>query len=211
MYDLSKLRKEQIRLARKIIKTDDFPQKLTTIAGCDVAYLGNTMMCAIVVMDIDTLKIREKIYRIEKVCFPYLSGFLGYREAPIMIETYHELELDPDIFIIDGNGVLHPHFFGLASQVGLSLDKPSIGVAKALLCGKEKDDKIILDEKIIGKSLKTRDISKPIYVSIGNKVSLKTATNIVNKTVIGHKMPEPLHQAHKYANKIKRKFKAKEL
>jgi deoxyribonuclease V len=210
MFDLSKLKNEQSRLAKRVIKRDDFSD-IKTIAGCDVAYVDNNVICAIVTMDIETLKVREKIYKMGKTNFPYISGFLGYRETPMIIETYHDLELEPDLFIIDGNGILHPHLFGLASQVGLSLDKPTVGVAKALLCGEEKDDKIMLNEKVVGKVLKTRDISKPIYISIGNKVSLKSAEGFVKKTMAGHKLPEPLHQAHKYASKIKRKFKAKEL
>lgn len=210
MYNLSKLINEQIKLAKRVIKTDDFSD-IKTIAGCDIAYFENNAICTIVVMDLETLKVREKKYKIGKVNFPYIAGFLGYREAPIIVETYHELEIDPDIFIIDGNGILHPQKFGLASQVGLLLDKPTIGIAKNLLCGEVKGDKILLNNKVVGKSFKSREISNPIYVSIGNKICLKTAEKIIKKTIDGHKLPEPLHQAHKYANKIKRKFKKGEL
>jgi len=208
--DLTKLKEEQARLARRIQSTDDI-RKINTIAGCDIAYTGNTIICAIVVMDYDTLKIREEQTTVGKVNFPYIPGFLSYREAPITIETYHKLELDPDVFIVDGNGILHPRRMGLACTIGLSLDKPAIGVAKNLLCGDVNDDTVYLDKDVIGKLLSTKDKAKPIYVSPGHKVSMQTAIAVAKKTLTEHKLPEPLHQAHKLANKMRRKLKGKDV
>ncbi len=204
--DLDKLKSEQLMLAKKVALSDDFSD-ISTVAGCDVAYTGRYIVCAIVVMDYESLRIRETKHVIKTVRFPYIPGFLSYREAPIIIDTYHELEIDPDIMIIDGNGILHPRKMGLASHVGLSLDKPSIGVAKSLLCGEISGDKVILGKDTVGMLLKTKQQAKPIFISQGNKMSLKSAAEIVAKCMGEHKLPEPLHQAHKLANKARRKIK----
>lgn len=204
--DLDKLKAEQLRLAKKVVLKDDF-SSIKAVAGCDVAYTGRHIICCIVVMDYKTLDIRETKHIVHAVRFPYIPGFLSYREAPIIIETYHELEIDPDILMIDGNGLLHPRKMGLACHVGLSLDKPSVGVAKSLLCGKIIDNTVYLQNTAVGKVLKTKEQAKPIYISQGNKISLKTALEVAKNTMRVHKLPEPLHHAHKLANKVKKKLK----
>jgi len=207
--DLSKLKEEQKKLARRVMLRDDF-SKIQTVAGCDIAYTGNNIICAVVVMDYETLQVRETQTTVSRVQFPYIPGYLAYREAPISIETYHKLELDPDVFLVDGNGILHPRKMGLASALGLSLDKPAVGVAKNLLCGDVVDDTVYLDKEAVGKLIGTKEQAKPIYVSPGHKVGLRTSMEVVKKTLREHKMPEPLHEAHKLANKIRRKLKGKE-
>ena len=127
-----------------------------------------------------------------------------------MIETYHRLELDPDIMLIDGNGRLHPRRMGLACHVGLSLDKPTIGVAKNLLTGEIQGDDILLNGEKLAKIMETKNKAKPIYISQGHKVSLSKALEITKACSTVHKLPEPLHQAHKLANKVRRKIKGKE-
>jgi len=126
------------------------------------------------------------------------------RESPAAVEAFNKLENKPDILIVDAHGIAHPRFFGMASHIGLLLDIPTIGIAKKLMVGKKQDNKIVFNNKIIAQEVKTKEYSKPLYVSIGHKVSLKTAVEIVNKCIkLPHKLPEPLHLAHKYANKIR--------
>jgi len=208
--DLEQLKAEQLRLARKLVLRDDF-SSIKTVAGCDVAYTGKHIICTVVVMDYETLKIREHKTKVGTSGFPYIPTFLSYREAPIMIDTYHELEVDPDVLLVDGHGIIHPRRMGLASHVGLSLDKASIGIAKNLLCGQVRDDRIYLDKDILGRILQTKDKAKPIFVSQGHKISISTAIEIVKKTLRDHKLPEPLHQAHKLANRVKKKIKENHL
>ena len=204
--NLTTLEQEQIKLAKKITIKDHFGE-IRTIAGCDIAYTGKHMVTVIAVMDFKTMRLREYKYLVGTPGFPYISGFLGYREALPIIETYHKLELDPDMMLIDGNGILHPRKFGLACAVGLSLDKPTIGVAKSILCGEEIDNKIVLDGENIGLVMPSRDKVKPIYISPGFKVSFDSSKSLVQKSVQDHKLPEPLHQAHRIANKLRRKIK----
>ncbi len=206
MLDIKRLEKEQARLAKRVVRSDDLPE-IRTVAGCDIAYTGNSVVCSVVVMDYETLKIRETKTRTGSARFPYIPGLLSYREAPIIIDTYHDLELDPDIILVDGNGILHPRRIGLASHLGLSLDKPTVGIAKKLLCGEIIKDNILIGKEPVGRVLRTKDISNPIYVSQGHRISLATAVEIVKKTLADHKLPEPLHEAHKHANKQRRKIK----
>jgi deoxyribonuclease V len=204
--NLAKLEAEQAKLAKKIVANDGI-HEIRTVAGCDIAYTGNKIVSAIIVMDYPSLKVREFRTSTGLVRFPYIPGFLSYREAPMIIETYHKLELDPDLLMVDGNGRLHPRRMGLASAVGLALDKPSIGVAKKLLMGQPQDGYIVVDGERLAGILETKEKAKPIYVSQGHKVSLRTAINVAKACQQQHKLPEPLHQAHKIANKERRKLK----
>jgi len=204
--DLIKLKQEQVKLARKVIVRDQVDE-IKTVAGCDIAYTNDNIVCAIIVMDYPSMKVREFKTTSGRVRFPYISGYLSYREAPLMIETYHQLEMDPDVMIVDGNGILHPRKMGLACYMGLSLDKPTIGVAKNLLVGELEKDSVVLNGDVIGKLLETKHKAKPIYVSPGHKVSMKTAVKVIKETLLDHKLPEPLHQAHKLANKVRKKLK----
>jgi len=104
-------------------------------------------------------------------------------------------------------GILHPRKIGLASHIGLALDIPTIGVAKRLLCGELKDDTIYLEQDVIGKCIATKDVAKPIYVSQGHKIGIKTMMEITKHLLKGHKLPEPLYAAHKLATRFKKRFK----
>ena len=110
--DLTRLDEEQLRLAKRVVLEDDF-DSLGTVAGADIAYTGNKIICAIVVMDIKTLKVRDSKSCIGVAKFPYIPSYLSYREAPITIETYHKLELEPDILIFDGNSLYNLLFVRL--------------------------------------------------------------------------------------------------
>ena len=181
-YPLKKLRQEQIELSKKIKTEDDF-NKIETIAGIDVSYPRNEFddACgACVIMDYNTElgvfysnrknpPIRETKIIKAKTEFPYIPTYLSYREYPIIEKLVKSLDNKPSIIMFDGNGILHPYRCGLASQSGLLLDIPSIGVAKSLLYGKEKKD---YAEVSNGKN-------KPIYVSSGHRISLKTSVDIV--------------------------------
>jgi deoxyribonuclease V len=203
--DLPAIHHEQRKMAERISLFDGF-DRVDTVAGCDVSYTGATQITCIAVCDFSTMKVRESKYTISKPAMPHIEGIQGYREVPSLIETYHKLELEPDILIIDGNGILHQRLFGVASHMGLLLDKPSIGVAKDLACGELRGGSVYMDKEILGKMLETREKANPIYISPGHRISLKTAVEIVTSCLREHKMPEPLHQAHKIAVKIRHKL-----
>lgn len=206
MVDFAKLREEQLKLAKKVISSDSF-EKLELVAGVDCAYNQYDAIAAIVVCDYKTMEVKEKVFSVVKAKVPYLQGFLAYREGPAISEAYDKLENKPDVMVFDGHGILHPRRIGLASHLGVLLNQASIGVAKQLLVGEVKGSIVYVDKEAQAGLIVTREHSKPIYISPGHKISLKTSIEIVKKCMrFPHKLPEPLHLAHKYANEIRDKI-----
>jgi deoxyribonuclease V len=204
--DIMELKKEQIRLAKKVIVKDEFDE-LNYVGGCDQAFIDNKVISAVVVLDYKTLNIVEKKYAVADAPIQYIPGFLSYREGPAIVEAVSKLQQKPDILLIDGNGILHERKMGMASHMGILLDMPTIGVAKSLLLGEEKEGKIVVDDEVRGVTMRTKEHSKPIYISPGHRVSLKTAEEVVKKCMVEkHKLPEPLHEAHKYSNKVRERL-----
>lgn len=206
MIDVNKLKEEQLKLASKVIINNKF-DKIKTVGGVDQTFIGEDVISAIVVCDYKSMDIIEEKYSIVKAKVPYISGFIFYREGPAIIDAYSKLENKPDILIVEGNGILHPRRIGMASHIGILLDQVTIGVTKRLLSGEVMDKTVYVEKEARGYEVITREHSKPIYVSPGYKISLKTSLEIVKKCVkFPHKLPEPLHLAHKYANKIKKEL-----
>ncbi len=198
--------REQIKLSKKVVCKDEFGS-IDRVAGFGKAFFNDKILLVAGVFDFKKLMLLEYKYLFCDLRFPYIPGLLSYRESPAFIEAYNKLDTKPDIILVPAHGILHPRRFGMASHIGLILDKPSIGIAKENICGKNESGKIYLDGEILGKELKTRDYGNPLIISVGNKISLKTATNLVKKMIVPtHKMPEPLHQTNKIAKKIKKSF-----
>ena len=205
--DLKKLKEEQLKLAKKVIVKDDFSD-INTIGGSDLAYTPDKVIAVVVVLDYKTLELIEEKHVITRPQIPYIPTFLSYRESPPIIEAFNLLENKPDILMCDANGILHPRKIGCASHVGLLLNIPTIGVAKKQLCGQIKDDKVFVDDEQRAFTLKTKQHAKPIFVSPGHKVNLKTSLKIAKHCLKkGNKLPEPIRLAHKFAVKEKRKLK----
>jgi len=197
-YPLKKLRSEQIDLSKKVEIIDGF-EEIETVAGFDVAYPKNDFddCCgACVVMDYETKKIIEEKTIYTKIFFPYIPTYLSFRELPFMKKLVVSLKSKPTILMIDGNGLMHPYGFGIASHVGVSFDIPSIGVAKSMLCGKLENNVVKIGNKKIGDALfSSKRVRKPIYVSPGHNISFKTSLEVVKHLSV-YKNPEPLRQAH---------------
>lgn len=196
MFDITQnLGEIQNKLSKEVIKEDSF-QKIEKIAGADVSFeKDNIATAAAVIINFKTLHVVEGKNLKIKMLFPYIAGFLGFREADATIEVLKTLKNSYDVLMINGHGILHPRGFGLASHVGLLMDTPTIGIAKKLPPGKYKfkteyDIKYVLSgNKIVGAYIKGK------YISIGHNISLKTAIDVVLKTSV-FKMPEPIRKAH---------------
>ena len=203
MIDFEKLKNEQLKLASKV-STVDSVKNIKTIAGADQSYVGDKIISAIAVCDYKTMDVIEKKYAVADAKVPYKSGFLFYKDGPAVIGAFNMLENKPDVLIVEGNGILHPRRIGMASQVGILLDTPTIGVTKRLMIGEINKKTIYVDKEARGYELVTREHSNPIYISPGHKISLNSSLEIINNCMrLPHKMPEPLHLAHKYGNKVK--------
>ena len=204
MLDLNKLREEQLKLSKKVIISDSF-EKLELIGGVDFGYFNNEVVCSIAVCN-KAMKQIEIKHSIKKSSLPYIVGFIAYRVGPPVSDAFSKLENKPDLLIFSGNGILHPRRIGLASHMGIILDCPTIGIAKQLLTGEEKGDVIYVDKEARAEKIVTRAHAKPLFVSPGHKIGLKTSVELVKKyTLFPHKMPEPLHLAHKNVKEILKK------
>lgn len=194
-----KLQEEQQRLA----KFFDFENKvkideIRTIAGVDLAYWKENdkeyAVCCIVVMDFNTREIIEKVSYKGKIDFPYIAGYLAFREIPLFMETVKLLKTNPCIYFFDGNGYLHPRHMGIASHAGIILHKPTIGVAKSYYKIKKIDfdmprneefafTDIKIDDEVYGRVLRTHADVKTIFLSVGNMIDLDTATELTRQLV----------------------------
>ena len=198
--------KFQKELAKKIISKNRLSSKIKTICGVDVSYNNNKAYCSAVILDKESLRVIESKNSSCIVSAPYIPGLFMLREAKPILLTIKTLQEDFDVLLVDGHGVLHPRNCGLACYVGLKLDKPVIGVAKKLLCGKiQSDSKITLNGKILGYQIANK---KDIYVSIGHKISLRTARKIVKDVILDcNWYPEPLRIADQNSKKLRNQHK----
>lgn len=190
----------QSNLSKKVIDQDSF-KNVQKVAGADISFLkDNFAIAAAVVIDFENLQVlEEKTLKIE-LLFPYISGFLGFRESSAVNSVLKRLDNDFDVLMANGHGIMHPRGFGLASHVGLLLDMPTIGVAKRLIYRnyKFKDENSLKIIEFMNKPVGACDKQK--CISIGHKISLKTALEVVQETTI-YKMPEPIRKAHILATK----------
>lgn len=191
----------QKKTAKQVVTEDSFDD-IKYIAGFDIAFSGDTAIVGCAVLDAKTLEVKERKHLVTKAPMQYVPGFVAFREGPLILQLYYDLEYDPDVIMVDGSGILHEEGAGLASFVGVELAKPTIGVAKNITCGEEKGDEVVLDGEVRAIKVVTKEHANPVYVSPGNMISLKTAVELVKRTIIPpHKLPEPLHVAHKIARK----------
>ncbi len=212
-FSVKKAHQMQRRLSEKLSFEDALPDVVDYVAGVDVAYLKGTSVGAVAVLDCSTLSLVEFQVAQVKTCFPYIPTLLSFREIPPAYSAIRMLHIKPDVFLVDGQGFAHPYGLGFASHLGLILDKPTVGVAKSLLCGKvesvgESGRIASLKDKgeVIGAEVVTKQGTKPVYVSVGHKVSLKRATEIVMECTGKYRIPEPIRRAHLIAGEEKRKL-----
>ena len=204
----------QKRLARQVrrIKLKKQPK---IVAGLDCAFSkdGQKIIAAVIVLELPELELIETARATRKVTFPYIPGLLSFREAPVCIAAVEKLRNNPDIFIIDGQGIAHPRRLGLAAHLGLFFDMPTIGCAKSRLTGTFEELPLAKGtytplkdgDEVIGAVVRTRSNVKPIFVSIGNKCLLKEAIELVLSCSIKYRLPEPTRLAHQFVSKLKLK------
>jgi deoxyribonuclease V len=197
---LKKLKDEQLKESHHVIE-DDVEKEMELVAGVDVAYKDLVAYGAAVLLDSE-LKIIETATSRTPVEFPYISGFLSYRELNPALKAIKGLK-GFDVLMVNGHGIAHPRGFGLASHLGVIIKKPTIGVAKNILVGESaltNGEAIIFNGRKIGEKI-TSPTGAPVYVSVGHMISLKRAVNLVKAYFTCNRMPEPLTQAHILAQK----------
>ncbi len=207
--EASKLQEE---LRKRIILKKGF-SKTERIAGADISFSkkSNRAYAVVIVFSFPELKILEEQRAIGSLKFPYIPGLLTFREGPLLVEAFKKIKIEPDVIIFDGQGIAHPKRLGLATHMGILLDKPTIGCAKSKLIGtyqepeREKGSYSLLkdDGEIIGAVLRTKEDISPIFVSPGHRIDLKSSIEIVLKCLRGYRLPEPTRQAHLLVNRLR--------
>jgi len=195
----------QLRLASQVRRSNEVVSP-RFIAGVDISVDRERGMGrgAVVVLSYPELEIAEVQTVEDSIGFPYVPGLLSFREAPITLAACERLEITPDLFLVDGQGIAHPRRLGLASHLGLFLDRPTIGCAKSRLCGSHgtpADEaggyaELLDNGEVVGVALRTRAGVNPIYVSIGHKLDLESALYWTMQCCRGYRLPEPTRLAH---------------
>ena len=184
--------------------------RVRKVAGVDVGFPApETARAAVVVLSFPKLELVEKQIAEVPATFPYIPGLLAFREAPAVLEVIRQLADEPNLFIFDAQGYAHPRRMGLATHLGLFLDKPTIGCAKSKLIGQylmpgnrvgERAD-LVDNSEVVGAAVRSRPGSPPLFISVGHKISLDEAVKYVLAcTKRGNHLPEPTRLAHQFAS-----------
>ena len=202
---IAQAKRIQMELASQVSrKSEDIKPRF--IAGVDISAPDSRGIAraAAVILNYPELKVTEIETAEDKINFPYIPGLLSFRESPLVLTACQKLSTDPDLILIDGQGIAHPRRFGIASHIGLLLNIPTIGCAKSRLCGTHTPvlaeagayAEVTDNGEVIGVALRTKDNVRPIYVSIGHKIDLPTAIRWVLECCCNRRLPEPCRLAH---------------
>ncbi|MCP1308097.1 deoxyribonuclease V [Paenibacillus tyrfis] len=201
----------QQELSLKIVKEDQLT-KVSYVAGVDVAYSEHSdkLIAAVVILEASSLRLVESVVVEDTVHFPYIPGLFSFREIPPLLKAFKQIKTPPQLIVCDGQGMAHPRRFGLASHLGVLFDLPTIGCGKTKLLGEFQDPEIkrgssspLVDHgEVIGAVLRTQDNVKPIFVSIGHRISLTTACEWILKLSPKYRLPETTRQADQLVNKV---------
>lgn len=199
----------QNQLSREIITSDQLGE-VKYVAGVDVGFEDNYAIsrAAVAVLSFPELQLIEQAIARRPTTFPYIPGFLSFREVPVVLDALSEIKITPDLILCDGQGIAHPRRFGLACHLGLLIPVPTIGVAKSRLIGQHEE---LPPEKgnwqplrhrgeVIGAVVRSRTGVKPLYVSPGHRISLPTAIDYVMRCTPKYRLPETTRWADKLAS-----------
>ena len=214
--DIAQARAAQAEMSACIVQHDDLPEPPRRIGGADVSNTRfdphRRVHAALVTLD---GRVFAEASESRVADFPYVPGYLGFREVPALVAAWTRLDPKPDLLLVDGQGLAHPRGLGLACHLGLVLDVPTVGVAKSLLVGVAEPGPaagdaapILWKGAVIGIALRTRRGARPLYVSVGHRVSLETAVALVRAACDGRRLPVPIRAAHEAANTARRAFEA---
>ena len=201
--------KEAVAIQRALaaqVRHEPLPHPVETIAGVDVSIRGDLAQAAIVVLRFHELDVVDRAVWRAEVPFPYIPGLLSFREMPVILPALERLSVRPDVLVTDSHGFAHSRRFGLACHLGVLLDRPAFGIAKSLFVGTFEDPEpekgsraALVDKKtgdVLGTVLRTRANVKPVYVSIGHRITLEESVALTLACATRYKIPEPTRQAH---------------
>jgi len=192
----------QMELAGRVVKEWD-SRAVRWVAGLDAAFTPLRCIGAAVLWDLANGVVEEQRIAVCPLTFPYIPGFLSFREAPALLGALRKLRRTPDVLMCDGQGIAHPRRFGIASHIGVLTGLPSIGCAKGRLTGEYCEPGLfrgnsapLVDRgEVIGAVVRSRSNTKPVFVSIGHLIDLPSAVGIVLAAAKGYRLPEPTRLA----------------
>lgn len=203
----------QNELREKVrIQPIDYPVNI--IAGADISFnkFSPWVYAGIVLMRFPDLQPLGYSLVKKEVDFPYVPGYLAFREVPALLDAWQQLPFKPDVLVVDGHGIAHPRRMGIAAHFGVVADTPALGCAKKVLCGKFEEpalakgsySPLVHKEETIGVALRTKDKVKPVFVSPGNRIDLQGAMHIINQCIGKYRLPEPTRRAHNAVNDFRK-------
>jgi deoxyribonuclease V len=188
------------------------------VGGVDVSYDRGSpvLFAAVVVLDVESAEVVEVAGARARAIFPYVPGYLSFREIPPLLRAFAALSEPPDLLIVDGHGRAHPRRFGIACHLGVLLDLPTVGCAKSRLVGTHREPgprrgattRLLEGREVIGSVVRTRDRVKPVYVSVGHRITLDEARRSILSLARGTRLPEPIRAAHAEVNRRRRAGRA---
>jgi deoxyribonuclease V len=200
------------------LRIEDYSGELVTVAGADVSVTRDrkSLIGGIAVFSWHDMQPIATAVACQPSRFPYIPGYLSFREIPVLLEAWKQLRVTPDLVLCDGQGIAHPRGLGLASHFGLLLNCPSVGCAKKRLVGEHQEVgmergawvPLYYENKLVGSVLRTRDHVKPVFVSPGHLVSFDQAREYVLKACSKYRLPDPIRAAHQLVNEHRRRIEA---
>ena len=211
--------KEAIELQKTLrgqVRLEPLNMDVKTIGGADISLnrFGKVAYAGVIVLSFPDLAVVDYATIESEIRFPYIPGLLSFREIPALLMAYEKLKAKPDLLMVDGQGIAHPRRLGIASHLGLIIDKPTIGAAKSVLTGAFEGPSMeagsvssIYDNKtreVIGAAVRTKDKVKPMIISPGHRITLEESVDMVLRTTRRHRLPEPTRLAHNLVNQARR-------
>jgi deoxyribonuclease V len=194
-----------------IIQARDFP--VNVIAGADISFnkFSTTVYAGIILLRFpDLIPIGYSLVK-KEVLFPYVPGYLAFRELPALMAAWDNLPVKPDLLVADGHGIAHPRRMGIAAHFGVVAKTPTVGCAKKVLCGKYEEPAstkgsntpLVFKDEVVGAALRTKNAVKPVFVSPGNFMDVASTVDIITQCVGRYRIPEPTRLAHDIVNRFR--------
>jgi deoxyribonuclease V len=217
LHDWPETPREAVELQKSLresVRLVPLERPIETIAGADISFnkFSEIVYAGIVVLRLPSLEIVEEVGVVSETRFPYVPGLLSFRESPSVLEAWSKLKTEPDAVMFDGQGIAHPRRVGIASHVGLMINRPTLGCAKSVLVGKFEEPREergswseMFDKgEVVGAAVRTKTKVQPIYVSPGHLIDVKGAIELTLQSDGGYRQPEPTRRAHLLVNALRR-------
>jgi deoxyribonuclease V len=217
LHDWPETPREAVELQKSLresVRLVPLERPIETIAGADISFnkFSEIVYAGIVVLRLPSLEIVEEVGVVSETRFPYVPGLLSFRESPSVLEAWSKLKTEPDAVMFDGQGIAHPRRVGIASHVGLMINRPTLGCAKSVLVGKFEEpheergswSEMFDKGEVVGAAVRTKTKVQPIYVSPGHLIDVKGAIELTLQSDGGYRQPEPTRRAHLLVNALRR-------